>query len=158
MVNEVAPPDFAILLTGATRVVADRLGTAVSAAGIDDMRSPFGYVIRALTGQERTLTELADLLGVTKQAAIKVVDEMERRGYVDRLPDPDDRRAKLIQLTGKATKVRRTALRASRRIEDELRRDLGDADVDALRRVLLRLLKRHGALGDAQAGRSRALW
>lgn len=151
-------PDLAILLTGAARVVADRLGAAVERAGIEDMRSSYGFVIRALAAGDRTLTELAGLLGVSKQAAIKVVDEMERRGYLDRCTDPADRRVKLLRLTPKAVQVRRAALRASRQLERELRRELGDDDVAALRRTLLRLLERDGALTDASAGRSRAVW
>jgi DNA-binding MarR family transcriptional regulator len=158
MANQIVEPDLAILLTGAARVVADRLGDAVARAGIDDMRSSFGFVIRALSERDRTLTELSELLGVTKQAAIKVVDEMEDRGYVERQPDPADRRAKVIRLTGKARRVRRTALRASSRLEAELVQDIGEKDLQAMRRVLLRLLERHGALDSALAGRSRATW
>jgi DNA-binding MarR family transcriptional regulator len=158
MVNQIVEPDLAILLTGSARVVADRLGAAVARAGIDDMRSSFGFVIRALSEQDRTLTELSELLGVTKQAAIKVVDEMEERGYVERRPDPADRRAKVIRLTDKGRRVRRTALRASSRLESELVEDLGDDDVQAMRRVLSRLLERHGSLDAAHAGRSRAIW
>ncbi len=150
--------DFAILVTGAARVVADRLGVAVERAGVGDMRPAFGFVIRALAEHPRTLTELAELLGVSKQAAIKVIDEMERRGYLERTPDPADRRAKVIRLTDKAKRVRRTALAASRRMEAELRREFGDEHVDAMRDVLLRFLERNGTLADAAAGRSRALW
>src|SRR3954471_217159 len=151
-------PDFAILVMGAARVVTDRLGTAVERAGVEDMRPSFGFVIRALAERDRTLTELAELLAVTKQAAIKVVDDMERQGFVERTPDPADRRAKVLSLTDKGRRVRKAALTTSRRMEAELRRDLGDGDVDALRTVLLRLLERHGALADASAGRARALW
>jgi DNA-binding MarR family transcriptional regulator len=151
-------PDFAILVMGAARVVTDRLGVAVERAGVEDMRPSFGFVIRALAEQDRTLTELAELLAVTKQAAIKVVDDMEQRGFVERTPDPGDRRAKVLRLTEKGKRVRRAALTASRRMEAELRRDLGEDDVDALRAALLRLLERHGVLADATAGRARALW
>ncbi len=151
-------PDLAILLTGAGRIVADRLGEAVERAGVGDMRSAFGFVIRALSDDERSLTELAELLGVTKQAAIKVVDQMEALGYIDRIPDPADRRSKRLRLTPKAHDVRRAALAASRRLERELRADLGDDDVAAMRRALTRLLERHGALDDAVASRSRAVW
>jgi DNA-binding MarR family transcriptional regulator len=151
-------PDLAILLTGAARIVADRLGAAVEETGVEDMRPSFGFVIRALATGDRTLTELADVLAVTKQAAIKVVDQMERHGYLERSADPADRRAKRLRLTAKAEKVWRAAITASRRIESELRDDVGDDEVAAMRHALLRLLERHGALADAAAGRSRAVW
>jgi DNA-binding MarR family transcriptional regulator len=157
MVNDL-DSDLAILVVGAARVAADRLGGAVARAGIDDMRAPYGYVIRALADRDRTLTELAGLLGVSKQAAIKVVDEMEARGFLTRAASPDDRRVKLLQLTTKGRKVRRAALAASRKMERELRGELGDAAVDDMRGALEQLLARHDALADARAGRSRALW
>jgi DNA-binding MarR family transcriptional regulator len=150
--------DLAILVVGAARVVADRLGDAVARAGIDDMRAPYGYVIRALADGDRTLTELAGLLGVSKQAAIKVVDEMEARGFLTRTTSRGDRRVKLLQLTTKGRKVRRAALAASRKMERELRAELGDAAVDDLRVALEQLLARHDVLADARAGRSRAVW
>jgi DNA-binding MarR family transcriptional regulator len=158
MANHSAEPDLAVLVVGAARVVADRLGGAVELAGIEDMRTPFGFVIRALADRDRTLTELADLLGVTKQAAIKVVDEMEARRFLSRHPDRDDRRVKVLRLTDKGRKVRHTALAASRAMERELREEIGDAAVDGLRHGLDALLARHGALEDALAGRSRAPW
>ncbi|WP_196807446.1 MarR family winged helix-turn-helix transcriptional regulator [Candidatus Solirubrobacter pratensis] len=131
-------PDFALLVVGASRPVADRLDAAVRRAGIDDMRSSFGFVIRALADSPQGLTELAERLGVTKQAAIKVIDEMEARGFLAREPHPADRRAKILALTDKGRRVREAALAESRRMERELRCALGDADVDALRRVLVR--------------------
>jgi DNA-binding MarR family transcriptional regulator len=150
--------DLAILLTGAARVVADRLGAAVQAAGIDDMRTPYGFVIRTLADRDRTLTEVAELLSVTKQAAIKVVDEMEQRGFLRRQPHPQDRRAKVLSLTTKGHRVRAAALAASHDIERELAGAIGRADLDATRRTILALLELHGGLDQAQAGRSRALW
>jgi DNA-binding MarR family transcriptional regulator len=158
MANQNADPDLAIIVTGAARAVADRLGDAVLRAGIDDMRTSFGFVIRALAERDRTLTELSELLGVTKQAAIKVVDEMELRGYLTRKADPADRRAKVLSLTDKAKRVRRAALRESRRLEKELLDDVGAGDVQAMRRTLLRLLERVGSLDDALAGRSKSVW
>jgi DNA-binding MarR family transcriptional regulator len=158
MANDMPNADLAILLVGAARVVADRLGGAVERAGVPDMRAPFGYVIRALGEQDRTLTEVAELLAVTKQSAIKVVDEMERRGFLTRAPHPTDRRVKVLRLTEKGLAVRRAALAESRRMERELRHDVGERAVEAMRRALLRLLEREGALEDAGAGRSRALW
>jgi DNA-binding MarR family transcriptional regulator len=129
-------PDFAILVVGATRLVTDRLNAAVARAGIDDMRAPFGFVIRALAEAPLELTALAERLGVTKQAAIKVVDEMEVRGFLTREPHPTDRRAKRLTLTARGLAVRAAALAESHRMEAELRAAVGDADVDAFRRVL----------------------
>jgi DNA-binding MarR family transcriptional regulator len=132
----ISQPDFAVFVVGATRLVTDRLNAAVREAGIDDMRAPFGFVIRALADAPLELTALAERLGVTKQAAIKVVDEMEARGFLTREPHPGDRRAKLLTLTARGHAVRAAALAESHRMEAELRAAVGDADVDAFRRVL----------------------
>jgi DNA-binding MarR family transcriptional regulator len=136
--------DFALLVVGASRPIAERLNAAVAAAGIPDMRAPYGFVIRALHGAPLGLTELAERFGVTKQAAIKIVDEMEARGFLTREPHPADRRAKVLALTDKGERVRAAALRESERMEAELRAELGDADVDAFRRVLERFNQREG--------------
>jgi DNA-binding MarR family transcriptional regulator len=161
MVNHQEPnfqPDFAILVVGSTRALADRLQQAVAQAGYPDMRPSFGFVIRALGETSLTLTQLAERLGVTKQAAIKVVDEMEAHGFVERRLGQVDRRSKALRLTERGHGVRRAALAASHRMEDELRRDVGDGDVDAMRRVLLRFVERNGGLDDLNAGRGRPIW
>ncbi|HST66569.1 MAG TPA: MarR family transcriptional regulator [Mycobacteriales bacterium] len=148
-------PDLAILVVGAARVVADRLGAAVVAAGIDDMSTRFGFVVRALADRDRTLTELAELLAVSKQAAIKVVDEMEARGFLDRVAHPGDRRVKLLRLTAKGRAVRAAALAASHDLEAQLRETAGDGEVDAFLRTLHAFLATHDATPTTH---SRALW
>jgi DNA-binding MarR family transcriptional regulator len=138
--------------------VADRLLEAMRRAGLDDVRSNHGFVIRALADGGLTLTELAGRLGVSKQAAQKVVDDMERGGLVERVPSSSDRRAKAIRLTKRGLKVRRTALAASHRMEAELRKDLGDATVHAARAALERFVERNGGLEEVRAGRARPIW
>lgn len=153
-----AGADLAILVVGASRVVSDRLNAAVAAAGIDDMRPAFGYVVRALAEEDRTLTDLADLLGVTKQSAIKVVDDMERRDLLVREQHPTDRRAKVLRLTPRGRTVREAALRESHAMEAELRAAVGDALTDALLDGLLGFLGVHGDAAAALEGRARANW
>lgn len=151
-------PDWAILVVGAHWAVVDRLQQTMRAAGHDEMRPSYGFVIRALAAGGLRLTELAERLGVTKQAALKVVDEMEGHGLVERTPAPGDRRAKLLRLTERGEAVRRRAFAASERMEAELRDDLGDEAVDAARAVLLRFIERHGGLEDALDRRARPVW
>jgi DNA-binding MarR family transcriptional regulator len=83
---------------------------------------------------------------------------MERRGLLERVAHPEDRRAKVLRATDRGRKVRATALAASRRMERDLRRAAGDADVDALRRALGAFLDQHGGLDEAMAGRARPVW
>lgn len=68
-------------------------------AGYADIRPTHGCVFRFLRDEGMRLTELAGLAGITKQSAGEMVDDLVARGYVERSPDPADRRAKLICLT-----------------------------------------------------------
>src|SRR5919206_4161645 len=85
-------PDLAILLAAGYRALADRLQTDMRSAGLADMRPSYGFVIRAVAAEEPTINRLAELLEVTKQAASRMADEMERDGFIERHADPDDRR------------------------------------------------------------------
>src|SRR3954447_13402684 len=69
------------------------------AAGYGDLRPGHGCVFGTITREGARLTVLAERAQLTKQAVGEVVSELEERGYVERVPDPDDRRAKIIRLT-----------------------------------------------------------
>jgi DNA-binding MarR family transcriptional regulator len=148
-------PDLAILIVAANRCLADRLTAAVRETGARDARSAFGFVIRAVDAEEPTVTRLAQLLGVTRQAASKLADEMVQRGYLLRAADPGDRRRTRLRLSAKGRRVRERAAAESAAIEAELRADVGDLAVDGLRRALLAFVEREGALDEVSALRSR---
>jgi DNA-binding MarR family transcriptional regulator len=152
MVDE---PDLAIIIVAANRCLADRLTAAVRETGARDARSAFGYVIRAVDAEEPTVTRLAHLLGVTRQAASKLADEMVQRGYLLRAADPDDRRRTRLRLSAKGRRVRVRAAEESAAIEAELRAEVGARAVDGLRRALLAFVEREGALDEVTALRSR---
>lgn len=133
--------------------MTDRLLAAMDAAGLT-MRPAWGYVIRALHDQPLPLARLAELLDVTKQAAQQTVDEMQAAGLVERRDDPEDRRRKLLALTADGRRVRATALKVSKQLEQEI----GPTGTRALRKALLGMIERHGDLEHVRARRSRALW
>ncbi len=135
-------PDLAILLVAANRCLDDRLVAAVRETGARDMRPAFGFVIRAVAAEEPTVGRLAEMLGVSRQAASKVADEMVVRGYLLRGPDPDDRRRTRLRLSAKGRRVRERAAAESDAIEAELRAAAGERAVrgtargaDGLRRA-----------------------
>ncbi len=154
MVDE---PDLAIILVAANRCLSDRLTAAVRETGARDARTAFGFVIRAVDAEEPTVTRLAELLGVSRQAASKLADEMVQRGYLLRATDPEDRRRTRLRLSAKGRRVRERAAAASATIEAELRAAVGDDAVDGLRRALLAFVEGEGALDEVQALRSRAV-
>ena len=149
-------PDLAILLVAANRCLNDRLVGAVRAAGARDMRPAFGFVIRAVAAEEPTVGRLAELLGVSRQAASTVADEMVDRRSLLRRVDPADRRRTRLRLSAKGRRVRERAAAESEAIEDELRAAVGPRAVDGLRRTLVAFVEREGALEEVRALRSRA--
>ncbi|HEU4461035.1 MAG TPA: MarR family transcriptional regulator [Solirubrobacterales bacterium] len=64
-----------------------------------DIRLVHGCVFRYMKEEGLRLTEIAERGNMTKQSAGEVVDDLVARGYVERFPDPDDRRAKIVRLT-----------------------------------------------------------
>jgi DNA-binding MarR family transcriptional regulator len=127
------PIDFGILLGLAFRAFVDEMHADLAARGFDDLGRSYGYVFRVLGDGDRSLSELAGLLGMTLPGAGKIVDEMERRGYVERRPDHVDRRVKHIALSRRG----RAALAAARAFHRDSEQRL--ADSARLRRGLERL-------------------
>jgi DNA-binding MarR family transcriptional regulator len=70
-----------------------------------DIRPTHGCVFRFVRDEGMRLTRLAELAGITKQSAGEVVDDLAKRGYIERVPDPADKRAKLICLTKRGTEA-----------------------------------------------------
>jgi DNA-binding MarR family transcriptional regulator len=73
-----------------------------------DIRPTHGCVFRFVRDEGMRLTRLADLAGITKQSAGEIVDDLVQRGYVERVPDPADKRAKLICLTDRGREAQAT--------------------------------------------------
>jgi DNA-binding MarR family transcriptional regulator len=100
-----SPIPLARLLAMAYRQLIDELHRRLAASGYDDVRpASFGYVLLAVRDRPTTGADVAQLLGVTKQAASKLIDGMERDGYVRRSAHDDDARAKAIEITARGRK------------------------------------------------------
>ena len=87
------------------------------------------------------LTALADRASVTKQAIGQVVAELESKGFVKRVPDPDDGRAKLIRLTGKGRTLIAAAYEVIERIEGAVMKEVGSEGIEAARTTLAALTR-----------------
>ena len=84
-------------------------------------------------------SELAAELGMSKQALNYMLGELERLGYLERLPDPEDTRSKRIALTARGSAAVKTMLDAVRAVERDWRRELGAKEFEHLRALLLDL-------------------
>lgn len=135
--------DFGILLGLAFNAFATDLRAAVAAAGFADVPSSFGYVARNIAATPLTLTELAARLGITSPGALKIVQEMEATGYLERIADPNDARAKRHRLTKRGRAALAAARRFHRDFEKALAEQLGERKVKALREALDAIGDRH---------------
>lgn len=104
--------------------------------GYAAIRQGHGCVFRFIDANGTRLTALADRSGVTKQAVGEVVDDLERLGYVERVPDAVDRRAKTIRLTQLGADAQRVALRIFGEIERGWEERYGAERVAIMREVL----------------------
>jgi DNA-binding MarR family transcriptional regulator len=110
------PPRLGVLARLLVRALADRTRAELAVAGFPDLR-PVHTVVLAQLGEEGArITDMAARSGITKQAVTLLVDYLEARGYVGRVADPHDGRAKLVQLTDRG----RAAAATANRIADEI--------------------------------------
>ena len=127
-----------VLLRTAYNVLAARIFAAVvSGTEFDDLRPSHGNAMEQLEIEDGLrLTDLATRAGITAQSMGELVDDLETKGYVERRPDPTDRRAKRIYLTERGRDNVRVAKHATAEVEDHLLRILGQQRYQLLRSAL----------------------
>ena len=128
--------DLGILLGVAFQEFVRELQVALAAAGFDDLGRSDGFVFRSLATGPMTVSELAGHLEITKQGAAQIIEDMERRGYVERQPDPGDRRARPVRLSERGEQALASARRFHRDYERRLARGYGRQAVATLRAML----------------------
>jgi DNA-binding MarR family transcriptional regulator len=131
-------PHVAVLFFVAHRAVEQRVVRAVQEAG-HDITLAQGRLAARIGEDGTRLTELAESAQVTKQTAGSLVDQLERRGYVERVPDPTDARARLVRLSSKGREVQALARVVEDEVTAEWTRHLGEPEMRRLRRAMDRL-------------------
>lgn len=120
------------------RAMEDRVIDALRAAGFDITTAQMKIVQRI--GPDGTrLTELAEQAQVTKQTAGFLVDQLEKAGWVERVADPDDKRARLVRITDKGQRAVPVASNVVAEVEAEWTEHLGVWRMAQLRRALQQL-------------------
>ena len=110
---------LARVLAMAYRQIIDELHARLASHGYRDVSPTFGYVLLALREAPKTITEIASLLDVSKQAASKLVDSMASGGYVSRTAHGDDARAKAVAITARGSRFLSTVEKIYQEIEGE---------------------------------------
>ncbi|MFJ5645359.1 MarR family winged helix-turn-helix transcriptional regulator [Streptomyces sp. NPDC093223] len=133
----------AMALSAALLAVAgeltQRIDEGVAARGFDGIRPAHGFAFARLAPDGATVTELAAHLGVTKQAASQLVDDVVRKGYAERRAHPRDARARLIVLTARGWACTRAAEEAAAEVVRGWGEALGEGEVRVLRDALVRI-------------------
>ena len=89
----------------ASRSLEARAYDAVVAAGTSDITQAQARLMAQIDPDGTRVVTLAARARTTKQSAAFLVDQLEDAGYVERVPDPADGRAKLVRLTDRAREV-----------------------------------------------------
>ena len=119
---------------------AERLRGEFAAQDMGGLRPLHALLLVPLLGGGRHASDLAETLGVSRQAVAQVVTRLEQGGYLTRITDPGDARAKLVCLTPRGRAALRTMRATALAVEDEWRQRLGDERIDRFRDTLLTLL------------------
>jgi DNA-binding MarR family transcriptional regulator len=117
-----------------------RVAAAFADEGLDGLRAGHSLLLVPLLGGGRHASDLAQDLGVSRQAVAQVVATLERGDYVQRVPDPADARAKLIELTPKGRAALRVMRASALSLEREWEDQLGPQALAEFRRTVSRLL------------------
>lgn len=126
------------LLAGAKEAFIDEAHRRLHALGYGEIGGN-GCVFRWLDPEGSRLAEMVERSGMTKQAFGEHVASLEQHGYLTRVPDPADGRAKLVVPTERGLACRTAARRIFGEIEEEWAQSFGVDDLAAVRRVLLRV-------------------
>ena len=129
-------PFVGLLMFIASRDVETRVVAAMRRAGVDDITLAQARVAARIGPHGTRLSDLAEQAQVTKQTATALVDRLESAGYVERVSDPTDGRARLVRLTEKAASLLPIARAEEARIETEWEAHLGPRRMRALRESL----------------------
>lgn len=133
-------PPLARLFAIAYRALIDGLHDRLQAQGWTDVRPAFGFVLLAARDQPTSVTEVAALMGTTKQAASKLVNAMVRGGYLRHEADPRDRRQRPAVLTGRGEELLSAVERIYGELEDCWAEVIGASHVRSMRGDLIRVL------------------
>lgn len=112
--------DFGVLVGLAYQSFIEELHAEFARRGFPITGASVGVMLRTLDQGAFNTTQLGEKLGITTQGAAKVIDEMVAVGYVERRPDPTDKRAKTLHLAERG----RAALALARGFHHEYERRL----------------------------------
>jgi DNA-binding MarR family transcriptional regulator len=135
------------LLRTCYRALMENFEPGLAAAGYGDVRLSHTPVLQPLSLRREGMraSELASLAGMTKPSIGYLIDYLEERGYVERIPHPSDKRAQLVRLTTRGWEMSQTGRGLVREAEARWAELIGRTAVEELRQRLHALVT---ALGE----------
>ena len=137
-VEQTDEPPVAVLFFVAHRAVEQRVFTALRTAGFEATLAQGRLFARVAEGGSR-LTQLAESAQITKQTAQYLVDQLGALGYLERVPDPTDARARLVRIAPRGREAQQLARTVEAEVTEEWVQHLGCSDFAELRRIMGRL-------------------
>jgi DNA-binding MarR family transcriptional regulator len=130
-------PDLGVLSGRLLFAVQRELFTTLASQGFGDLKHRHGAVLAYLDPDGVRATELSRLSGQHKQIVGTLIDELEALGYVERRPDPSDRRAKLICPTERGLAQMRAADAIMAGIQQRHAERVGERNYRQFKRTLI---------------------
>ena len=130
------PLNVGLLLFLPYRALETRVFAGLAAAGFDDLTPAQARVFQRIAPGGSRLTDLAAQTGITKQSVGFLVDQLERAGYVERVPDPADGRARLVRVAERGARSVEASRGIVAQVEAEWTAHLGARRMAQLRRIL----------------------
>lgn len=138
--NQAGPLMIGALVAIIDQELRRRVTAALHASGFSDYRATYRGIFMWTRAEGSRITELAKLAQITQQSMSELVAELERRGYVERTPDPTDRRAVLVRRTERGWHVNAISRQAVAEAQAEWESQLGAPEyahlLEALRRIV----------------------
>jgi DNA-binding MarR family transcriptional regulator len=106
MVRKAMRRDLAEMLAELARQTVAAEQPVLEAHGL----SMWAYIVLSVLDHSpiRTQAALAEAIGADKTRIIPTLDELQQHGYIERMPDPDDRRARLLAITESGRSIKDT--------------------------------------------------
>lgn len=133
-------PTVPALLQVVAATGGPRLRAAFAAAGLDGIRPAQSVALIPLTAGGLHASDVAERLGVSRQAIAQAIAALERHRYVTRAPDPLDARARIIELTARGQQALRVMRSSAVDSEKQWQQILGERRLAELRKILQMLL------------------
>lgn len=148
MAGDGLTPNFLFRLVVVGQLAADVLGEAIAPSSLTDSE----YSVLAILGAYEPLgpTELSERSGLAPATISDHLSRLERRGLVDRSPNPDDRRAAILRLSAEGRKANDLALSALLEVNTRVAAEL-DLKPEAVRDTLVALEAALRLAGDPEA-------